>query len=118
MACVGISKLLRGRQCGQGLKVEGVVLPVAEIGCATFFVELNGAPQARAQLERGLGDLAGASLERELGLEVGVVAVRERDRALALQQRDEALDQLAVELAVPATRRSSVIASWGVIGER
>src|SRR4029077_19032834 len=37
---------------------------------------------SRGSVERRLGDLARATLERQLGLEVGVVAVRKRDRSL------------------------------------
>ena len=70
-----------------------------------------------SQPSAGWAIVARAALERQLGLEVGVVAVGERDRALALEHRDEALDELGVELA-PGDAAQLGHRVLGVIGER
>jgi hypothetical protein len=53
----------------------------------------------RSAKRRCAGDLARATLKGELGLKVGVVALRDRYRSVALEHLDKALDQLAIELA-------------------
>ena len=50
-------------------------------------------------MRRWCGDLSCAALEGQLGLEVGVVAMHERERPLALEHCDEALHELTVQLA-------------------
>jgi len=63
------------------------------------FKRVHRSSGAGSSVERGLGDLARPPLKCELGLEVGVVAVRDCDGPLALEHRDEAVHELAIQLA-------------------